>query len=89
MKWCVCVGEYALGLPTVKPGEGEEMVKKRKDKPWHLKVTWTLSIVMLLLIFGFFYQSFQEVRKIAPVQVAVELMSGSATQANSEETEPD
>ena len=48
------------------------MAKKRKDKPWHLKVTWTLSIVMLLLIFGFFYQSFQEVRKIAPVQVAVE-----------------
>jgi hypothetical protein len=65
------------------------MAKKRKDKPWHLKVTWTLSIVMLLLIFGFFYQSFQEVRKIAPVQVAVERMSGSTTQANPDEAEPD
>ena len=45
---------------------------KRKDKPWHLKVTWVLSIVMLFLIFGFFSQSFQEMRKIEPVQVAIE-----------------
>ena len=65
------------------------MAKKRKDKPWHLKVTWTLSIVMLLLIFGFFYQSFQELRKIAPVQVAVERVSGSTTQANTDQSDPD
>lgn len=65
------------------------MAKKRKDKPWHLNVTWTLSIVMLLLIFGFFYQSFQEVRKIAPVQVAVERMSGSTAQTNPDKTDPD
>ena len=65
------------------------MAKKRKDQPWHLKVTWTLSILMLLLVFGFFYQSFQEVRKIAPVQVAVERLSGSAAQANPDETDPD
>ena len=65
------------------------MAKKRKDQPWHLKVTWALSILMLLLVFGFFYQSFQEVRKIAPVQVAVERMSGSAAQANPDETDPD
>ena len=63
------------------------MAKKRKDKPWHLKVTWTLSIVMLLLIFGFFYQSFQEVRKIAPVQVAVERVNGSTAQKNPEKTD--
>jgi hypothetical protein len=48
------------------------MARKKKDKPWHLKVTWTLSIVMLLLISGFFYQSFQEMLKIEPVQVAIE-----------------
>jgi len=48
------------------------MTKKRKDKPWHLKVTGTLSIVMLFLIFGFFYQSFEEMLKIAPLQVAIE-----------------
>ena len=65
------------------------MAKKRKDKPWHLKITWTLSIVMLLLIFGFFYQSSQEVRKIAPVQVAVERISGSTAQTNPDKTEPD
>ena len=65
------------------------MAKKRKDKPWHLKVTWTLSIVMLLLIFGFFYQSFQEVRKVAPVQVAVERVSGSTAQTKQDKTDPD
>jgi hypothetical protein len=48
------------------------MARKKKDKPWHLKVTWALSILMLLLVFGFFYQSFEEMLKIAPVQVAVE-----------------
>ena len=51
------------------------MAKKRKDKPWHLKVTWALSILMLLLVFGFFYQSFEEVRKFTPVKVAVEQIS--------------
>ena len=48
------------------------MTRKKKDKPWHLKFTWALSILMLLLISGFFYQSFEEMLKIAPVQVAVE-----------------
>ena len=48
------------------------MARKNKDKPWHLKVTWVLSVLMLLLVFGFFYQSFQEMLKIAPVQVAKE-----------------
>jgi hypothetical protein len=48
------------------------MARKKKDKPWHLKVTWALSAVMLLLIAGFFYQSFQEMLKIEPVQVAIE-----------------
>lgn len=62
------------------------MSKYRKDRPWELKVTWTLSIVMLLLVFGFFYQSFQEMRKIAPVQVAVERITGSATPDDSLDT---
>jgi hypothetical protein len=54
-----------------------------------LKFTWTLSIVTLLLVFGFFYQSFQEMLKIAPVQVAVERISGSAEQASADETDPE
>jgi hypothetical protein len=65
------------------------MVKKRKDKPWHLKFTWALSILMLLLIFGFFYQSYVEVRKIAPVQVAVERVSGPDTQEIPDESDRD
>ena len=52
------------------------MNRKRKDKPWHLKVTWTLSILMLVLIFGFFHQSYEEMREIAPVKVAVERIVG-------------
>lgn len=48
------------------------MARKKKDTSWHLKVTWTLSIAMLVLIAGFFYQSFQEMLKIEPVQVAIE-----------------
>ena len=51
---------------------------KQKDKPWQLKFTWVLSIVMLALVAGFFYQSFQEMRKIAPVQVAVERIKDKA-----------
>jgi len=56
------------------------MTRKKKDKPWHLKITWALSIVMLLLIAGFFYQSFQEMLKIEPVQVAIERITESETQ---------
>jgi hypothetical protein len=66
------------------------VAKYRKDRPWELKVTWTLSIVMLLLVFGFFYQSYEEMRKIAPVQVAVERFTGSAIEPETEpETEPE
>ena len=53
------------------------MARKKKDKPWHLKITWALSILMLLLVFGFFHQSFEEMLKIAPVQVAVERITES------------
>jgi hypothetical protein len=56
------------------------MAKRKNDKPWHLKVTWILSIVMLLLISGFFFQSFQEMLKIEPVQVAIERISEPETQ---------
>jgi hypothetical protein len=61
------------------------MTRKKKDRPWHLKVTWTLSIVMLLLIFGFFYQSFQEMLKIEPVQVAIERITEPETQETPDE----
>jgi len=59
------------------------MARKRNDKSWHLKVTWALSIVMLFLIAGFFYQSFQEMLKIEPVQVAIERLSEPEDSQNS------
>ena len=62
---------------------------RKNDKPWHLKVTWTLSLVMLALIIGFFYQSFQEMLKIAPVQVAVERVGGSVSADGSPLGEPE
>lgn len=46
--------------------------RKKKDKPGQLKFTWAVSIVMLVLIFGFFYESFVEIRAFSPVKVAVE-----------------
>jgi len=58
------------------------MARQKKDKPWHLKITWALSIVMLLLISGFFYQSFQEMLKIEPVQVAIERITEPEAQEN-------
>ena len=60
--------------------------KKKKDKPWHLKVTWALSIMMLLLIGGFFIQSFQEMLKIEPVQVAIEQIT---TRETTQDPEPE
>jgi hypothetical protein len=69
-------------------GETEEMAKNKNGGSFELKVTWTLSLVMLLLICGFFYQSFQEMLKIAPVQVAIERIGEPVKQENPENVEP-
>jgi len=65
------------------------MSGRKKERPWELKVTWTLSLVMLLLVFGFFYQSFQEMLQIAPVRVAVERLSEPDSPDEPEVIEPD
>ena len=65
------------------------MSKRKKERPWELKVTWTLSLVMLLLVFGFFYQSFEEMLQIAPVRVAVERLSGAEPPDEREDAEPE
>ena len=57
------------------------MNKKDQGQPWKLKVTWTLSIVMLMLIGGFFYQAYQEIREMAPVKVAVERVKAQESKA--------
>jgi len=48
------------------------MAKKKQQKPWQYKVSFGLVLVLLLLIFGFFAQSFMAIREIQPVRIAVE-----------------
>ena len=52
------------------------MAKKRtsrkQQQPWQFKLTMVLSMLMLFLVFGYFYQSFLEIRKVKPVVVAIE-----------------
>ena len=45
---------------------------KTKDQPWQYTFTSILSAITLLLVFGCFYQSFTEIRKVKPVTVAME-----------------
>ncbi len=56
------------------------MVKKKKkqQKPWQYKFSLALSLIMLLLVCGYFVQSFVEIRKVKPVSVAIERLTGSS-----------
>jgi hypothetical protein len=51
--------------------------KKKQQKPWQFKFTMGLTAVMLLLVAGYFFQSFLEIRESKPVQVAIERLSDS------------
>jgi hypothetical protein len=62
---------------------------KRKENPWQFKFSFALAILMLLLVFGYFTQSFLEIRKVKPVSVAIERLSEtSAEPDNSPKTTP-
>jgi len=52
--------------------------KKKQQKPWQYKFSFGLSLVMLLLVVGYFIQSFTEIRKVKPVSVAIERISERA-----------
>lgn len=52
------------------------MVKK-KDKSWQYTFSTALAGVTLLLVIGYFVQSFLEIRKVKPVSVAIERIKGS------------
>ena len=52
--------------------------KKKQQKPWQYKFSFALSLVMLLLIMGYFVQSFVEIRKVKPVRVAIERFTQSS-----------
>jgi len=51
---------------------------KSKDKPWQYTFTTILASVTLLLVIGYFIQSFIEIRKVKPVTVAMERLAKPA-----------
>jgi hypothetical protein len=46
--------------------------KKKQQKPWQYTFSFGLSLVMLLLVVGYFVQSFIEIREVKPIRVAIE-----------------
>ena len=58
--------------------------KKKQQKPWQYKFSFGLSLVMLLLVIGYFVQSFIEIRKNKPVSVAIERIGGRVAGANTD-----
>lgn len=57
---------------------------KTKDQSWQYTFTTILSAVTLLLIFGYFTQSFIEIRKVKPVTVVIERLGSLKTNHVSE-----
>ena len=55
---------------------------KRNENSWQFKFSFALAILMLFLVFGYFTQSFLEIRKVKPVSVAIERISGPATESD-------
>lgn len=54
---------------------------KRNENLWQFKFTFALAILMLLLVFGYFAQSFLEIRKVKPVSVAIERIGAMSTES--------
>jgi hypothetical protein len=50
----------------------KKRMSRKNQQPWQFKLTMALSMLMLFLVFGYFYQSFLEIRKVKPVVVAIE-----------------
>jgi len=61
--------------------------KKKQQKPWQYQFSLALSLVMLLLVCGYFVQSFVEIRKVKPVSVAIERLTQSAATVEGGESE--
>jgi hypothetical protein len=55
--------------------------KKKQQKPWQYKFSFALSLIMLLLVCGYFVQSFLEIRKVKPVSIAIERLTQSSPTA--------
>ena len=64
--------------------------KKKQQKEWQYKFSFGLALVMLLLVGGYFVQSFIEIRKVKPARVAFERIServGESRELVEEETQ--
>ena len=61
---------------------------RRKEQGWQFKFSSILAVVMLFLIVGYFFQSYTEVRKMKPVQAAVEHVSSKKVEHITEPVEP-
>jgi hypothetical protein len=55
--------------------------KKKQQKEWQYKFSFGLALVMLLLVGGYFVQSFLEIREVKPVQVAIERITDRAAES--------
>jgi len=60
---------------------------KREENPWQFKVSFALAVLMLFLVFGYFTQSFLEIRKVKPVRVAIERITDSAADSEAKSDE--
>jgi hypothetical protein len=54
---------------------------KKQEKPWQYKFSFALTLVMLALVLGYFVQSFLEIRKVQPVQVAIERLQDASPES--------
>jgi hypothetical protein len=52
---------------------------RKKENTWQFKFSSILAVVMLFLIVGYFFQSYTAIRKMKPVQAAVEHISSTRT----------
>ena len=54
---------------------------KKQEKAWQYTFSTALAAATLLLVFGYFAQSFIEIRKVKPVSVAIERIKGGSVEA--------
>lgn len=54
---------------------------KKDQQDWLYKISTTLTVVMVLLIFSYFTQSFIEIRSVKPVKVAIERLQEKSGRA--------
>jgi hypothetical protein len=57
---------------------------RKQTAMWQFKVSTALTVTVLFLVLGYFYESFLEIRKVKPVSVAIEHISQSSVGQSSD-----